>query len=118
MPTKLNAITGASGLLGSHIVEQLAARGERVRALVRPGSDTAFLKQHGAELKTGDLHDPDSLRRFVADADIVYHCAAKVGDWGPWKLYQREVIDATANLLVACREIGVRRVLHVSSITV
>jgi nucleoside-diphosphate-sugar epimerase len=118
MPSKLNAITGATGLLGSHIVEQLAARGERMRALVRPESDREFLNKHGVELKTGDLHDPESLRRFVSGADIVYHCAAKVGDWGPWKLYQREVIDATANMLDACREMGVGRVLHVSSITV
>jgi nucleoside-diphosphate-sugar epimerase len=118
MPPKLNAITGATGLLGSHVAEQLAARGERVRALVRPTSDTDFLRQHGIELAVGDLHDPESLRRFVDGADIVYHCAAKVGDWGPWRLYQREVIDATANLLDACRTVGVGRVLHVSSITV
>src|SRR4051794_41015733 len=36
-------VTGATGLLGSHIAEQLASRGRRVRALVRPSSDTAFL---------------------------------------------------------------------------
>jgi nucleoside-diphosphate-sugar epimerase len=118
MPPKVNAITGATGLLGSHVAEQLVARGEHVRALVRPTSDTAFLRQLGVELKTGDLHDGESLRRFVADADVVFHCAAKVGDWGPWQLYQREVIDATANLLDACREMGAGRVLHVSSITV
>ncbi len=116
--SKLNAITGATGLLGSHLVEQLAARGERMRALVRPTSDNSFLRQHGCELAIGDLHDPESLKRFVTGADIVYHCAAKVGDWGPWRLYQREVIDATANVLEACRKVGVGRVLHVSSITV
>jgi nucleoside-diphosphate-sugar epimerase len=49
---------------------------------------------------------------------VVFHCAAKVGDWGSWDLYQREVIDATVNLLDACRAVGVGRVLHVSSITV
>jgi nucleoside-diphosphate-sugar epimerase len=118
MTAKVNAITGATGLLGSHIVEQLAARGERIRALVRPQSDRSFLKKFGVELCTGDLHDSESLRKFVAGADIIYHCAARVGDWGPWKLYQREVIDATANLLDACSSVGVGRVLHVSSITV
>jgi nucleoside-diphosphate-sugar epimerase len=118
MPPLLNAVTGATGLLGSHLVEQLAERGERLRALVRPTSDTAFLRERGVELSIGDLHNPQSLRRFVDGADIVYHCAAKVGDWGPWQLYQREVIDATANLLDACKSVGVGRVLHVSSITV
>jgi nucleoside-diphosphate-sugar epimerase len=48
----------------------------------------------------------------------VYHCAARVGDWGPWRAFQREVIDATANLLDACRTARVGRVLHVSSIIV
>jgi nucleoside-diphosphate-sugar epimerase len=115
---KRNVITGGTGLLGSHIAEALAARGEHVRALVRPTSDVTFLRALGAELAAGDLHDLASLRRAVAGADVVYHCAARVGDWGPWRLYQREVIDATRNLLDACRAEGVGRVLYVSSVTV
>lgn len=111
-------VTGATGLLGSHIAEHLVARGERVRALVRPTSDTTFLRQLGVELTIGDLNDPDSLRRALAGVDVVYHCAARVGDWGPWRVFQREVIDATANLLDACRTARVGRVLHVSSIIV
>jgi nucleoside-diphosphate-sugar epimerase len=118
MTDKLNVITGATGLLGSHVAEQLIASGERVRALVRSSSDTAFLRQLGADLAVGDLCDPESLRCCVAGADIVYHCAAKVGEWGPWRQFQTEIIDATRNLLDACRSVGVGRVLHVSSITV
>jgi nucleoside-diphosphate-sugar epimerase len=115
---RLNVVTGATGLLGSHIVEQLRQRGERVRALVRPTSDTTFLRQLGVELSVGDLTEADSVRRALAGADVVYHCAARVGDWGPWRVFQREIIDATANLLDACRSAGVGRVLHVSSIIV
>jgi nucleoside-diphosphate-sugar epimerase len=115
---RLNLITGATGLLGSHIAENLRARGERVRALVRPSSDTTFLKQLGVELVFGDLNEPASLPGILAGADVVYHCAARVGDWGPWRVFQREIIDATANLLDACRTAGVGRVLHVSSIIV
>src|SRR5262245_29000980 len=115
---KLNAVTGATGLLGSHLVEQLAQRGERVRALVRPTSNTTFLRQHDVELAIGDLHDPESLRRFVAGADVVYHCAAKVGAWGPWSLFQREVGDAAVTVLCAWQAVVVGRVLHGSSITV
>jgi nucleoside-diphosphate-sugar epimerase len=114
----MNVVTGATGLLGSHIVERLRQRGERIRALVRPTSDTTFLRQLGVELAVGDLNEPDSLRRALRGADVVYHCAARVGDWGPWRVFQREVIDATANLLDACRTVGVGRVLHVSSIIV
>jgi nucleoside-diphosphate-sugar epimerase len=115
---KLNVITGATGMLGSHIAEQLVARGEKVRALVRSGSDTAFLKGLGAELAYGDMNDPDSLRRAVDGADVVYHCAARVGEWGPWRQFQEQIIDVAGRVFDACREAGVGRVLHVSSITV
>jgi nucleoside-diphosphate-sugar epimerase len=115
---KLNVITGATGLLGSHVAEQLVARGDRVRALVRPSGDRTFLKGLGVEFAEGDLADPVSLRRAVDGADVVYHCAARVGEWGPWRLFQEHIIDATRNLLGACRAARVGRVLHVSSITV
>jgi len=114
----LSVVTGATGLLGSHIVEQLLARGERVRALVRPTSDVTFLRRLGIELANGDLADRESIRRAVAGASVVYHCAAKVGEWGPWRVYQEQVIDATRNVLEACRSEKVGRVLYVSSITV
>jgi nucleoside-diphosphate-sugar epimerase len=118
MAAKVNLITGATGLLGSHIAEQLVARGETVRALARPGSDTRHLQPLGVDLLEGDLQKPESLPRAVAGADVVYHCAARVGEWGPWRQYQEQIIDATANLFAACQTAGVGRVLHVSSIIV
>jgi nucleoside-diphosphate-sugar epimerase len=114
----LNSITGATGLLGSHVAELLVARGERVRALVRPTSDCTFLKGLGVECAEGDLGNAASLRRAVDGADVVYHCAARVGEWGPWRLFQEQIIDATRNLLDACKAAAVGRVLHVSSIAV
>src|ERR1019366_9029570 len=48
--TRLNLVTGATGQLGSHIVEQLRDAGETVRVLVRPGRDLSFLQQQGAEI--------------------------------------------------------------------
>jgi 2-alkyl-3-oxoalkanoate reductase len=116
--TQLNLVTGATGLLGSHVAEQLVARGERVRALVRPSSDVAFLRGLGVELAEGDLRDVASVQQAARGASIVYHCASKVGEWGPWAEYQEKTIDAARNLLEACRTLPVGRVLHVSSITV
>jgi nucleoside-diphosphate-sugar epimerase len=118
MSEKLNVITGATGLLGSHIAEQLRAQGERVRALVRPASDTSFLEQIGVELARGDLRDPASLRRTVAGANIVYHCAARVSDWGPWSCFQAETVEGARNLVEACCAEHVGRLLHASSISV
>jgi nucleoside-diphosphate-sugar epimerase len=115
---KLIAVTGATGLLGSHLIERLVARGQRVRALVRPRSNTVLLRERGVELVVGDLGDPSSLPRFVEGASTVYHCAARVGDWGPWRLFQRAVLEATSNLVEACQDARVRRLVHVSSISV
>ncbi len=118
MTTRRNLVTGATGLLGSHVAEQLVARGERVKALVRRGSDVSFLRGLGVELVEGDLDDPATLPGAVEGADVVYHCAARVGDWGPWEVFQRAIIDATAHVVGACRRVGVGRLLHVSSINV
>src|SRR5262249_14864989 len=69
-------------------------------------------------LIVGDLHDRAALARAFDGADVVYHCAARVGDWGPWRDYQEKTINATARVLEACRSAAVGRLLHVSSITV
>jgi nucleoside-diphosphate-sugar epimerase len=113
----LNLVTGGTGLLGSHIVEQLVYRGRRIRALVRPGSDVAFLRSQGVELAEGDLTDRASLAQACAGVSRVYHAAAKVGDWGPWEEFVRISIDGTRNLIEAAAEAGVGRFLHVSSIS-
>ena len=59
-------VTGATGLLGSHLAERLVARGDRVRALVRPGSRTDFLDTLGVEIVRGDLTDPAACQAAVA----------------------------------------------------
>lgn len=111
----IDLVTGATGLLGSHIAERLIARGGRVRALIRPGADTAFLESIGAELLEGDLTDPDACRHATRDVRHVYHAAAKVGDWGKWAEFVRDCIDATGQLARASIRAGVRRFIHISS---
>ncbi len=118
MADKINVVTGATGQLGSHIAEQLRAAGEKVRALVRPGSDTRFLQSQGVGLVEGNLRDAAAVRRTLAGAAIVYHCAAKVSDWGPWSEFRDEAVTSTGNVVEACRAEKVGRLLHVSSISV
>jgi len=108
-------VTGGTGLLGSHLVERLAARGNRVRALVRPGSRVDHLEAHGVEIVRGDLTDPVACAAALADVAHVYHCAAKVGDWGTWPEFQVGCLDATRTLAEAAGRAGVDRFLHISS---
>lgn len=117
MPDRVSIVTGATGLLGSHIVDALRARGEPVRGLVRPSSDVSFLRQVGAEVVVAEIGDPASLRAALAGAGVVYHTAAQVGDWGPKRLF-RESVAAAGHVLEACRESGVDRLVHVSSVSV
>jgi 2-alkyl-3-oxoalkanoate reductase len=108
-------VTGATGLLGSHLAERLIARGDRVRALVRPGSRAEFLDAMGAEIIQGDLTSPRDCDIATAGVAQVYHCAAKVGDWGTWPEFQRGCMDATRTLAEAAGRAGVDRFLHISS---
>lgn len=112
-----NLVTGGTGLLGSHIIEKLLARGEPVRALVRSGSDTSLLDGWKVQKAFGDVTDPASLAAATQGVHTVYHAAAQVGDWGPWWRFVAVTIDGTANMLRAAHQAGVRRFLHVSSIS-
>ena len=78
-------VTGATGLLGSHVAERLRDKGFSVRALVRPSSRTEFLESLGVELVQGDLNAPEDCAKAVEGIDHVFHSAAKVGDWGRWQ---------------------------------
>lgn len=113
----MNLVTGATGLLGSHIVEQLRRRDRPVRALVRAGSDTSWLAGQGVELATGDITDAASLREACRGVEVVYHSAARVGDWGPWEDFVRVTIEGTRNVIEAAAEARVRRFIHISSIS-
>ena len=113
----MNLITGATGLLGSHIAQQLRQQGQEVRALVRPGSDHSFLDSLGVQIAPGDVTDPKSLAPAMEGVTTVYHAAAKVGDWGPWEQFQAITIDGTAHMIDAAQKAGVQRFLHVSSLS-
>src|SRR3990172_1207211 len=107
--------TGASGFIGSHIVERLVAAGDSVRAFVRPTSDVSFLRALGVELTQGDITDPASLPPAMDGIEAVYHAAAAVTDWGSWRLFRSVTIEGTANVLEAAARANVSRFLHVST---
>ncbi|MDX1674127.1 MAG: NAD-dependent epimerase/dehydratase family protein, partial [Longimicrobiales bacterium] len=108
-------ITGATGFVGSHVVETLASRGERARALVRESSDTSLLERHGFETVVGSLSDEASLRRAVDGADAVLHLAAATRALDE-ATFHRVNAQGTANLVAAMEATGGRgRLVYLSS---
>jgi nucleoside-diphosphate-sugar epimerase len=109
-------VTGASGMLGSHLVEHLVAQHHEVRAFVRKTSDISHLKTTGAEIISGDVGDYDSLLPAVKGVDVVFHAAARVmPGWGSWQEFEASIVKGTENVLRASAEAGVSRFLQVSS---
>lgn len=116
-PLKI-AVTGATGLVGSHVVAEAQRRGHKVVALVRSGSNTSFLDSLAVQMVVGDLHDRPALEKFCRDADFVVNCAARVGDWGKLEHFRRDNVDALALLLDAASKSGVQRFVQISSLGV
>jgi nucleoside-diphosphate-sugar epimerase len=110
-------VTGATGLVGSHIVERLLEDGWRVSALVRDPSAANWLADAGAELARGDLANAESLRAAMAGCDVVFHCAALIAASGDWASFQRANIDGTRAVIEATASAGARLV-HTSSVAV
>jgi nucleoside-diphosphate-sugar epimerase len=110
-------VTGATGLVGSHIVERLLSDGWNVRALVRDLRAAAWLGEAGAELARGDLADAASLRSAIAGCDTVFHCAALISASGSWESFQRANIDGTRAVVDAAAAASARLV-HTSSVAV
>jgi dihydroflavonol-4-reductase len=112
-------VTGATGFLGSHVARLLAERGQRVRVLVRAGSQTRRLEGLPLELERaeGDLRDAASLARATQGVEVVYHVAADYRLWArdPREIYRTNVAG-TRNLLQAARHSGVSRFVYTSTV--
>ena len=102
-------VTGASGMLGRATATALAARGDEVTVLQRR---PAGLPEREV---LGDVADPAVVRRAVRGQDAVLHLAAKVDVVGSWHEYVQANVRGTRAVVAACRQAGVRRLVHVSS---
>lgn len=111
-------VTGAAGLLGSHVAELALERGDDVRVLVRPHEDVSRLAHVGAKVSRGDMADRGSLEAAVDGADCVLHCAARMGPWGAEEEYESVNVRGPKLMVEAAMAAGAKRFVHVSSVDV
>ena len=112
-------VTGATGLVGSHVAERMAGKGIKTRVLARASSNKSFLQTLPVEICDGDICNPESLEAACAGVTVIVHCAAKVGDWGPTEPYRAVNVDGLENLLKAAIASGsLQRFVHISSLGV
>jgi len=109
-------VTGATGLVGSHLLQQLIQAGQSVKALYR-NTIPVITNTTGVEWVKGDILDVVALEESMDQVDQVYHCAAVVS-FNPAKkaAMQHTNIEGTANVVNACINKGVKRLLFVSSV--
>ncbi|HEY1352243.1 MAG TPA: NAD-dependent epimerase/dehydratase family protein [Ktedonobacteraceae bacterium] len=111
-------VTGATGLLGRHLLKALQQRSVETRALVLPGECAQSLSARGIEVVRGDITDPGTLPEAVRDIEVVFHLAGLMGVWRPLADYRQVNVTGSGHLYRAAQNAGVRRFVHTSSHTV
>src|ERR1700726_84941 len=111
-------VTGATGQTGGNVCEQLIARGDHVRALVRNPDEASALSDIGVELVKGDIRDAGDVLRAAKGAEAAIHCAALLGG-ASQDLEDFKAVNmvGTANVLDAAKAHGMRRVVALSTAT-
>lgn len=117
-------VTGADGFIGSHLVEMLAARGDKVTALSQYNSfnDWGWLEDINCladvNVVSGDIRDPHFCRELVRGQEIVFHLAALIAipySYVAPDSYVDVNVRGTLNICQAARDLGVARVIHTST---
>ena len=106
-------VTGGGGFVGGYVIERLLERGYSVRSIGR--SPQPQLEAKGVEVVCGDLTDAAIVSSACEGVDAVFHVAARAGVWGSWESYYQPNVIGTRNVVVACREQGVGRLVYTST---
>ena len=110
-------VTGATGFVGWHVARLLAEKGDSVRVLLRPTSQSRVLEGLNVDRAFGDLREPSSLRKALEGVSRVFHVAADYRLWAknPGEIYESNVAG-TRNLMEVSRQSGVERFVYTSSV--
>ena len=106
-------VTGGGGFLGGVIVKMLREQGDQVVSISR--SRYAELETLGVEQVQGDLADQAAVLKAAQGCDIIYHVAAKAGIWGSYDSFYQANVVGTRNILSACKESGITKLVYTSS---
>ncbi len=109
-------VTGASGFLGSRLVEVLVEKKYDVKAMVRQQSNREHLDKLPVEIFTGDLKDKSTLQGIMDGVDVVIHAGATT--FGTFEEQKQGTIEGTRYMLDLAEEAGVKKFIHISSLTV
>jgi nucleoside-diphosphate-sugar epimerase len=109
-------VTGASGGLGSHLIEAFAKRGHRVAGLTRSLTAVSHLESTNADFVLGDVNAESSLIGDAFRRDCIVHTVARVGGGARWRDHFDTDQTGTANVLTAAHRAGCPRFIHISSI--
>ena len=113
----MDIVTGATGLLGNVLVRELVSRGRDVKVFIRKTSDTVCFNGCEVEKLYGDVLDLDSLVRAFKDAENIYHLASEISIMpGPNKNLREVNLTGANNVIKACFQSGIKRLIYTSSI--
>ena len=108
-------VTGGGGFLGGAILRQLAQAYPDAKRHTLQRSNHPELAAQGVVQHLGALSDEDVVDKAVADAEVVFHVAAKAGVWGSYESYHAPNVTGTENVLKACLKHGVRKLVYTST---
>lgn len=112
-------VTGGTGFLGAHLLPALVAAGYKVRAVVRPTSDTTQIDRLGCEaVVVPDITAYDPILAACEGCDAVIHAAGKFRFWGDRETFYQTNLEGSRNLIECAVSAGVARFVHVSTIAV
>jgi len=111
------SVTGASGFVGSNLAHELLKKGHSVRILARKPESVEKFRKLNAQIFQGDLVNGE-LDRFVDNSEVLFHCAAKVGEWGTKNEFYQSNVIGTRRLMESALDRKVKRVVYLSTVDV